>query len=258
MFAAEEKLLFEGDTALEHYQVVDMVYEGRPARILFSGHHSAAQSGLPRDDNPEPLFDYNKRFLELITGLKSKRILLIGGGVYTLPMAILCAADDIHIDVVERDAGLKDIAEGFFDLRESPRLNILHTDGREYLQKIHKPYDVILIDAFTHDVIPKSLSTAEAIKLMHKNVAADGVVAINIISTYRGHRSEVLRRQYATYKTVFHHVAVFPADTVFSDWQSQNFILTAQKTASDLSTYLRFPSLPPLPNLRVADVLLDL
>jgi hypothetical protein len=58
-----EKILFDGNTKFAHYQVIDMHYVGRPARVLFSGQRAAAQSAIPRDGNPAMLFDYNQRFM---------------------------------------------------------------------------------------------------------------------------------------------------------------------------------------------------
>lgn len=235
----KEKLIFEGNTALEQYQVVDMVYEGRLARVLFSGRRSAAQSGLPLDDNPEPLFDYNKRFLELTDGMRPKRVLLIGGGAYTLPMALLRLLDTVRIDVVEFDPGLKAIAEQFFGLSDHERLKIFHGDGAGFLAGNTELYDLILVDAFTHDAIPASLSNSKSVGYIRDGLAPEGAAAVNIIATHRGRRSRALQQQVAIYRQVFQDIEVFPADITCSEWQLQNFILTAQKTAGTVARHLQ-------------------
>jgi spermidine synthase len=246
MHISEEKLLFDGNTELEHYQVVDMVYEGRSARILFSGHHVAAQSGLPKDGNPEPIFDYNKRFLEIVRGIKPQRLLLIGGGAFTLPMCLLQTMPDTYIDVVELDPGLKDIAQGFFGLVANPLLKIIHADGAQYLAENTAQYDVILIDVFTRDVIPDAFMSRSFAALLRDNITEAGVVAMNIISTYRGHRSKTLQQQYDLFRQAFSRVRLYPADSTYTEWQSQNYILTAtSKTADVLSNYLRFSPIDP-------------
>ena len=53
------------------------------------------------DDNPLLLFDYNQRLFELVTNLRPKSLLLIGGGAYTLPSALLAALPKLEITVVE-------------------------------------------------------------------------------------------------------------------------------------------------------------
>ena len=251
-----ERIIYEGDTDMDHYQVVDMIYEGRPARILFSGERKAAQSGLARDDRPEMLFDYNQRFLELVTALRPKKLLLIGGGAYTLPMLLLKKLPDIQIDVIELDPGLDEIAERYFHFREDERLRIMHADGRDYINTNTKRYDMILIDAFTHAVIPRVLSTVQAVTHLRRSLARDGIVAVNIIGTYMGRASTVLREQCAAYQAVFDMVELFPADNSFSDWQSQNYILTARKNKAKPLHCLRYQAVAPL-ETKSSEALLD-
>src|SRR6476469_4412698 len=98
---ADEGILVEGDTQHGHYVVADTIYSGRPARVLYSGNHQAAQSGVAKDDNPDLLFDYNQRFIELVRGLLPKKILLIGGGALSLPKALLEEFPEVSLDVVE-------------------------------------------------------------------------------------------------------------------------------------------------------------
>jgi protein-L-isoaspartate O-methyltransferase len=241
----DETLVYETDTPLMHYQVVDMVYEGRQARVLFSGQREAAQSGLARDGQPELLFDYNQRFLELATSLQPKRVLLIGGGVYTLPRALLEALPSVQIDVVELDPGLDELARRFFDWQPDERVTITHADGRTFLNNSPAHYDLILIDAFSNMSIPKSLLTKQAVQQLKSHLTPNGVVGINLISAYYGRGAELIRRQYATYSAIFNHVEIFPADrSLLSFWLSQNFILIAQ-AGKKHPLNLRFEPLSP-------------
>jgi spermidine synthase len=241
--SGEERILFEEDSDFEHYQVVDMVYMGRQARVLFSGRQSAAQSGVAHDDDQDLLFDYNQRFLELASTLRPKRLLLVGGGAYTLPMALIDSLPDIYVDVVERDPKLLSIAKRFFGLKANKRLRIIHGDGLEYLKMNTKSYDVILVDAFVHNKIPKELATKEVIGYIHSNLRKGGTVAANIISSYRGPSAEVLKHHYESYRVVFGDTQIFPADKVISEWISQNFLIIAQKGKKRLDYGLRFPAM---------------
>ncbi len=233
--------LFETQTQYNHYQVRDTVYAGRPARVLYSGDGQAAQSGLARDTNPDLLFDYNQRLLELITGLQSKKVLLIGGGMYTLPTALLLALPEIEIDVIEIDAQLDAIASRFFDFKPGPRLRVQHTDGRTFLDNNQKQFDMILIDAFTHTSIPESLTNPSAAQAVKKNLATNGVVAINVISSYFGQRSDTIKRLAIAYETVFPAVDIFPASHGLSMWLPQNFVLVAHQKRLPLNHFMRYP-----------------
>jgi len=239
-------VLFAGDTGFEHYEVVDTIYEGRPARVIYSGNRIAAQSGIARDDNPELLFDYNQRFFELITGLGPKRLLVIGGGVYTLPMAVLQAFPDTQVDVVELDSALDDIATEFFGLKPDPRLRIIHQEGREFLDANDTPYDLIVIDAFINVDVPRSLTTPEAAQQYYRNLTRNGVVAMNIISAYHG-RNEIVRHQYEAFAAAFRQVEVYPAGKGYALALPQNLVVVGRKgRRGAIGSYLRYPALPPL------------
>jgi spermidine synthase len=240
-----EEVLFEGNTKFEHYQVIDMLYIGRKSRVLFSGHRSAAQSAIPRDGNHTMLFDYNQRFLELVGSLKPKKILLIGGGAFTLPIEILKYFPGIIVDVVERDPDLLKLAERFFGLKPNKNLHIFFDDGREYLDKTTKTYDLVLIDAFEHTIIPHALSTNGFVELLRTRLSKKGVVASNVISAYHGLNNSVAKNHYATYKSVFKHVDVFPADKSLSLWISQNFLVIATDKLIKPKYNLRFGNIKP-------------
>jgi spermidine synthase len=240
-----EVVLFDGDTKFDHYQVIDMVYIGRKSRVLFSGQRSAAQSGIPRDGKHTMLFDYNQRFLELVGALKPENILLIGGGAFTLPVEILKFFPDTAVDVVERDPELAKLAEKFFGLKPNKNLHIVFADGREYLEKTTKTYDLILLDAFEHSVIPHALSTNGFVALLQARLSKKGVVAVNVISAYHGPNNSVMKNQYATYKSVFKHADIYPADNSLSLWISQNFLLVATDKLIKPKYNLRFGSIKP-------------
>src|SRR5205085_7261391 len=107
-------VVWEGNTALGRYQVIDTVYDGRPARVLYSGDAQAAQSGIATDHRPELLFDYNQRFLELAEGLNPSTVLIIGGGAGTLATALLNMKTITKIDIVEPDSMLTEFAYKYF------------------------------------------------------------------------------------------------------------------------------------------------
>ncbi|HSX05360.1 MAG TPA: fused MFS/spermidine synthase [Candidatus Saccharimonadales bacterium] len=254
-----QELVWEGDTPYGHYQIWDTLYDGRAARVLYSGERQAAQSGTAKDGKPELLFDYNQRVFELLTSLQPKQILLIGGAVCTLPKALLDAMPDVRIDVVEPDAGLTRLAYDFFDLPVDERLRIFHADGRSFLQANSERYEVILIDAFVHTAIPRELRTVEAFWAIADHLQPDGLLAMNVISCYHGSGSQLLRQIYAAVSQPFASVDIFLASQGYSLWLPQNFVLVAQKVADRLiQPYMRYEAVQPPeahPNEILHDVL---
>jgi spermidine synthase len=239
-----DKILFDGDTELEHYQVIDTIYEGRQARVLYSGQRHTAQSGVATDGQSDLLFDYNQRFVELLQSVPAQRLLLIGGGAFTLPIALLSDFPNLAIDVIEIDPGLTAIAERYFGLKPSARLNIITADGADFLQENTEPYDVILIDAFSNASVPASLTSEEAVQTVHRSLTSDGVVAANIISPYYGPNAQLIREQAQLYSQYFKTVDIYPAGrSLFSLWLPQNLVLVAQKGKS-YDIQLRYGKLP--------------
>lgn len=225
----KEKVLHTAITELGSYQVVDLVYEGRKARVLFSGNREAAFSGMPLDGEHDLLFDYIQRLFELVAFIRPERLLLIGGGTYTLPSALLIALPDIKIDVVEINRAMDDIARRFFGYQPSSRLEIFHQDGKEFLKNTDRMYDMVIIDAFTHLSIPTELSGNATAKLIHARLSKRGLMAINIISAYLGRASAAIAAHEDVYKPLYKKIFVYPADNEISLWSSQNFIMIAEK-----------------------------
>jgi spermidine synthase len=250
-------VVWEGETAYGHYQVVDTLYDSRPARVLYSGERRTAQSGVAKDSNPDLLFDYNQRMLELVVALTPERILLIGGAVETLPKAVLEVVSDVRIDVVEPDAGLTDLAYRFFDLPVDERLHIYHTDGRSFLDANNNCYDMILVDAFVHNVIPRDLRTVQAFMRHADHLLPNGILAMNVISSYHGNGARMLQELCASAVRSLPVIELFLAGRGYSLWLPQNFVLTAQrKGAESLKDYMRHEVLE-LPKFTTADALYD-
>ncbi|HUB93820.1 MAG TPA: fused MFS/spermidine synthase [Verrucomicrobiae bacterium] len=241
-----QNVIWEGETRQGYYRIIDGPYEGREARVLYSGDHQAAQSGVPKDDNPDMLFDYNQRLFELATNVVPERMLLIGGGVLTLPMALLRALPHISIDVVELDPGLPELAEQFFGLVCDDRLRVYATDGRAFMRDHALRYDFIVVDAYENTTIPRSVKTLQAFEAYKNHLKEHGVLAMNVISGYHGPSGRTLKPIYAAATRTFDSVDVFLASDGYSLWLPQNFILVGQKgQILPLVDYIRYGAVSP-------------
>ena len=243
-------VVFEGKTEFGEYQIIDTVYVGRPARVFFSKGHHAAQSGVALDSDPDLLFDYNQRFLEIAGYTYPERVLVIGGGMFTFPGALLAMLPDVQIDVVEIDKDLPKIARKYFGLKRDSRLNIFHCDGIRYLQDTKSKYDLIIIDAFQDTDVPSQFLTKETAFTIRDHMTFRGITAMNIIATYRGHRSSELRQVYTAYTEAFGSVEIFPAGLAMSEWLPQNYVVTGgMQRKKTLHGAVRYAPLVPPFNL---------
>jgi spermidine synthase len=173
------------------------------------------------------LFDYNQRLLEAALSLRPARVLVIGGGAFTLPRAILTYLPSAHVDVVEIDPLLPRLARKYFQLKHNRRLKVYVADGRDYINQCQRTYDLIIVDAFHEYDIPISLLTVEAVQDYARLLAPGGSLAMNIIARYRSSTPTLIHRVMASLRPGFTSLALFPADVHDSPRDEHNLILVA-------------------------------
>jgi spermidine synthase len=103
-------------------------------------------------------------------------VLCIGLGVGIVPMDF--ARQGAVVDVVEINPAVVPVAVRFFDL-ETNRIHLTLDDGRHYLNRCHKQYDAVVLDAFLGDSSPSHLLTREAFTSMRRVLRPGGNLVIN-------------------------------------------------------------------------------
>lgn len=160
-----------------------------------------------------------------------KKTLMFGGAGYSYPKYFLSKYKDATIDVVEIDPKVTELARKYFRLKDDPRMKIYSEDGRVFLNDTNEKYDVIFGDAFSsHYSVPYQLTTQEAVQKKYNILNDNGVVVLNIISSINGDKGRFLRAEYATYKSVFPQVYIFPVMYQYDGEKIQNIILVALKS----------------------------
>jgi len=103
-------------------------------------------------------------------------VLCIGLGVGIVPMEF--ARQGARVDVVEINPAVVPVAVRFFDL-ETNKLNLTLDDGRHFLNRCRKQYDVVVLDAFLGDSSPSHLMTREAFGSIRRVLRPGGTLVIN-------------------------------------------------------------------------------
>lgn len=221
------------DTEYSRVQVFTTTDEesGRKIRNLaIDPHYTQSRMYL---DSDELASEYAK-YYHLIRHFKSdlNKTLMIGGAGYSFPKEYLKTYPNAEIDVVEIDPQMTEIAKRFFRLEANPRLNIIHQDGRIFLNQAEsEKYDAVLMDAFgSLFSVPFQLTTVEAVEQISRVLKPDGIVIFNIGGALEGASSRFLQAEFATYKKVFPQVFVFKVDAEKPDSQVQNLIIVACKS----------------------------
>lgn len=207
------------DTAYNHISLAESIdrRNGRRVRIMITD-PDAAQSLMYLDNPSELVSDYTK-FYDLAFRYKPdiKRVLMLGGGGYSVPKHVLSEYDGVSIDVVELDPGITETARKYFHLEDDERLTIYHEDARTFLNRAvydkAEPYDAIFMDTFNSaTVIPFQLATAEAGSRLRSLLKPDGVLIVNIIASVYGTKSGVFHGIYKAFGQSFSAMMIFPAN----------------------------------------------
>lgn len=233
-----EDVLVDEDTPYHHIMVVDRDYENQ--RILrFDKYVESSIKLYPPWPSTSLYTDYFH--LALLLRPEADRSVFIGAGGGIGPRTYHALLPDMHIDVVDIDGRILEIAVEHFHMPDVPEIEPHARDGRVFLMDQAEdapPYDILVLDAFTiGGRIPFHLVSQEYFDLCRDRLADEGVFMMNINSALKGSKAEIFRSVTATLKEVFAgegrdgHIYVFAKG--WSAWgspkSSRNVILVATK-----------------------------
>jgi len=212
---------------------VDWAQSGRAVRLMATD-PGYSQSGMLLDAPDELYFRYTQFYAlgpYFVPG--AKRVLMLGGGGYSVPRWLLSAASplgkapDARITVVELDPAMTATARRWFGLRDDPRLTIRHEDARAFLNRQADAYDLVFVDVFnSHYAVPFQMGTVEAAAALRRAVRPGGVLIMNVISAVRGPDARLFQGIFNALRQSFALVQVYCAGAEPPD-RLQNLMLAA-------------------------------
>ncbi|MEK7483944.1 MAG: fused MFS/spermidine synthase [Planctomycetota bacterium] len=107
---------------------------------------------------------------------KSALCIGVAGGVFIKFLLQM----GFEVDAVEIDPSFVAIAHDYFEVPQSSQLHFFIEDGRTFLERTSKEYDVIFLDAFTNYTVPPHLCTQEFFRRVHQKLHPKGVFAMNV------------------------------------------------------------------------------
>jgi predicted membrane-bound spermidine synthase len=217
------------DTPSEHYRIIESLYEARPVRLLISGPH-AAQSGIFLNHSSELVFLYTRKMAELVDQAPARgRILILGGGAFTLPAYLADKYPSSQVDVVEIDPKLVDISKQYFNYRDRPNIRVYAQDARAYLETNRSNYDLILVDVYSDSSMPFSVTTQEYAARLKTGLRPGGQVIANVLGSDDPACAPLLRGVHASYQRQFDHYRLYPLwDPALKYWQNIIFVYSDQ------------------------------
>ena len=151
----------------------------------------------------------------------------IGGGGLTLPRYLAEVRPGTESLVVEVDPGVVAMDRAQLGLETSEDLRVRVADGRVGLaEETAGERDLVVGDAFGGLSVPWQLTTREALQLVDRALADDGVYAVNLID----HPPlSFVRAELATLRAVFDHVLLLARAPVLAGEDGGNLVAVASQ-----------------------------
>jgi spermidine synthase len=200
-----ETVLFQEDT---QYHRITVTEDETARHLRFDRSH---QSAIDLDDEYASHIRYPDYFhLSLAVRPEAERTLVLGLGGGAVTKRMWRDYPEMHIDSVEIDPVVVDVARRYFALPEDERIRVFTEDARRYVQRSELTYDIVIVDAYYSDSLPFHLATREFLLETKARMDDEAVLAYNVISALEGDGSELFRSMYRTAGTVWDHLWVFP------------------------------------------------
>ncbi len=164
--------LFRGNSHFGQLQVV----ENQEGTRYFLNDNLIQNTYDPKTRQSESAFTYMLSGLARAYVTNITDVLCIGLGVGIVPMDFARAG--VRVDVAEINPAVVPVATRFFDF-DPAKVNVTIDDGRHFLNRCQKQYDVVVLDAFLGDSSPTHLMTREAFDSMRRRLRPGGALVIN-------------------------------------------------------------------------------
>jgi len=230
---------FTYDTSYSHIRVSERIDQSTGREVKDLRIDDITHAWMYQDNN-DLVYQYTK-YYDIFDALSpnAQEIVMFWGAAYSYPKHFLEKYPDKHLDVVEIDPKITQIAKKHFRLQETPKLEIHHQDARVFLNTNVNTYDAILGDAFGSFVsIPYQLTTREVAQKKFDMLSDDWVVVLNLIASLSWPNAQFLEAEYKTYAEIFPEVFIIPVYSQVSQW-SQNIMLVASKNPELIEQWIQ-------------------
>lgn len=215
---AADRILYEKNSLYQYLVVSEDTKTGY--RYLHNNEKLLRQGGMDTRHPDRLLFEYYRMSLMALVFLENDPadILVVGLGAGSIPKYLNKYFPHASIDVVEIDPEVLSVAQKYFAFRENDRMKVYIQDGRMFIKRAKKKYDLVLLDAYRNGSIPFHLTTKEFLAEVKKALKPGGVVTSNILSPRANafHDSMIV-----TYQDAFEHLHIF------NGTESQNYVFVA-------------------------------
>jgi len=183
--------------------------------------------------NGNSLLDYTDFMKGIFNGLPNHNNILhigLGGGIVSTHLSKLGK----KVTAVEIDQNVINAAKKYFNLSNS--VDVVLDDGRHFLNKSKKTFDLIVLNAFNGDIPPWSLFTTQSFEKCFKRTNKNGVVVVEIGGIIQGDKDPLLSSICKTIEEAGWKIKLFR--TSMSDDNSDYIAVGYKKEPLDISNWI--------------------
>ncbi len=169
----EHDLTYEGESVYNYLQVRDTP----ESTILSTNVLFGVQSVTMKDDSLTGMY-YDYALAAPVMAKHADSVLILGMGTGTFARQCLRYFGDMKIRGVEIDEKITDLSRRYFDAPKEAE--VIHYDGRAYLEADPDLYDVIMVDAYEDITIPFQMSSVEFFTAVRNHLTDGGVMVVNM------------------------------------------------------------------------------
>jgi spermidine synthase len=223
---ADEPTITRYDRESKYYRICVVDYPSEGRRCLHFSKSRGIQSSMILAAPDRLDLRYSRTMAAAMAFHPAPQdVLLVGLGGASVPKFIQKNFPDARLDVVEIDPDVVRVCQDWFEFKGTPNTRVIVMDGRMYLKRSPKQYDVIMLDAYAADRIPFHLTTLEFIQLVKSRLKPGGLVASNLWE-------HAVNRFYAAELKTFQ--AVFPQTYLCRAGDSGNIIVFGSLASEQL------------------------
>ena len=246
--ARPAEVVYRKDGVYQRITIYEGEQLGRPARFLLLDRSESGAMFLDTRDPTDLAYDYTKYYaLYKIFTPRVRNALVLGGGAYSIPKALLRELPDADVDVAEIEPSLFNLAKRYFGAADDPRLHNHVEDGRRFLHDSPTKYDLIFGDVYySYFSVPPHFTTREFFALARDRLAAGGVFIANMIGDLSRRQPSLILAEIQTFQTVFPNSYFFAVESPEKTGLVQNITLVGY--ASERRVDVRAPPVTTNPN----------
>jgi spermidine synthase len=222
-----DTIVYQSDGLYQQITIYEGSFLGRPARFLLLDRSESGAMFLDSNDPVDLVYDYTKYYslYKVFTPLV-RNALVLGGGAYSIPKALLHELPDAVVDVAEIEPSFLELAKRYFGAADSPRLRNYVEDGRRFLQDSDTQYDLIFGDVYySYFSVPPQFTTREFFALAKSRLRGEGVFIANMIGDLSRREPSLIMAEIRTFQTVFPNSYFFAVESAERTDQLQNITL---------------------------------